>query len=120
MTHHLHLLITPQQKDGISGALQTVGRRHVKYVKASGRRSGTQWEGRHKASLIDAEHYLLTCYRYIALNPPRAGSVRKPVDWLRSSCQANAYGKDDQPTKPHDVDLALGACWNHSRPPLFA
>jgi len=30
------------------------------------------------------------------------------VDWLRSSFQANAYGKDDQPTKPHDVDLALG------------
>ena len=77
-------------------------------VNASGRRSGTQWEGRHKASLIDAEHYLLTCYRYIALNPPRAGSVRKPADWLRSSFQANAYGSDDQPTKPHDVDLALG------------
>ncbi len=36
---------------------------------ASHARCGTLWEGRHKASLIDAEHYLLRCYRYIELNP---------------------------------------------------
>ena len=77
MTNHVHLLITPTDKEGISRVLQTVGRRYVQYVNACYRRSGTLWEGRHKASLIDTEHYLMTCYRYIELNPVRAGMVQK-------------------------------------------
>ncbi|MGH7461745.1 MAG: transposase, partial [Longimicrobiales bacterium] len=72
------------------------------------RRSGTLWEGRHKSSLIDTEHYLMCCYRYIELNPVRAGIVRKAGDYPWSSFQANAYGKDDALTRPHDVYLALG------------
>lgn len=36
------------------------------------RRSGTLWEGRYKASLIDSEAYLLACMRDIELNPLRA------------------------------------------------
>ncbi|MDY6867059.1 MAG: transposase, partial [Chloroflexota bacterium] len=38
-------------------------------------RSGTLWEGRYKASLIDSQSYLLTCMRYIELNPVRANMV---------------------------------------------
>jgi putative transposase len=109
MTNHVHLLITPTDKKGISRVLQTVGRRYVQYVNACYRRSGTLWEGRHKASLIDTEHYLMTCYRYIELNPVRAGMVQKAADYPWSSFKANAYGKDDQLTWPHPVYLALGA-----------
>ena len=61
MTNHVHLLMTPAEKDSISRVLQTVGRRYVQYVNASYRRSGTLWEGRHKASLIDSEEYLMAC-----------------------------------------------------------
>jgi putative transposase len=109
MTNHVHLLITPAEKDGISRVLQTVGRRYVQYVNASYRRSGTLWEGRHKASLIDTEHYLMACYRYIELNPVRAGMVRKPGDYPWSSFGANAHGRVDPLIQPHDVYLALGA-----------
>ena len=59
MTNHVHLLATPVETDGISRLLQGVGRRYVQFVNTSYRRSGTLWEGRHKASLIDAEHYLM-------------------------------------------------------------
>jgi hypothetical protein len=38
-------------------------------VGARSRRSGTLWEDRHKASLVDAERYPLACYCYIELNP---------------------------------------------------
>jgi putative transposase len=109
MTNHVHLLMTPAGKDGISRVLQTVGRRYVQYVNASYQRSGTLWEGRHKASLIDTEHYLMACYRYIELNPVRAGMVRKPCDYVWSSFRANAYGRTDALVRPHDVYLALGA-----------
>ena len=42
------------------------------------RRSGTLWEGRYTASLVDCERYVLTCYRYIELNPVRAGDGLGP------------------------------------------
>lgn len=67
------------------------------------------WEGRHKASLIDTEHYLMSCYRYIELNPVRAGMVLRPGDYPWSSYAANAHGKDDGLTHRHDVYLSLGS-----------
>ena len=109
MTNHVHLLITPAEKDGISRVMQTVGRRYVQYVNASYQRSGTLWEGRHKASLIDTEHYLMACYRYIELNPVRAGMVHKPGDYPWSSFRANAYGRADPLIRPHEVYLTLGS-----------
>src|SRR4030042_5984326 len=59
MTNHVHLLLTPSDATGISRLLQHVGRLYVLYVNKTYRPSGTLWEGRHKASLGDAEHYLL-------------------------------------------------------------
>ncbi|MEQ9007417.1 MAG: hypothetical protein RLP12_06000 [Ekhidna sp.] len=35
-------------------------------------------EGRHSASAVDTEGYLLKCYRYIELNPIAAGMVARP------------------------------------------
>jgi putative transposase len=52
--------------------MQSLVRRYVQYVNLKYRRSGTLWEGRHKASLVEQETYLLVCYRYIELNPMRA------------------------------------------------
>ena len=37
MTNHVHLLITPTDKEGISRVLQTVGRRYVQIGRASWR-----------------------------------------------------------------------------------
>jgi putative transposase len=37
--------------------------------------------GRHKSSLIQSKRYLLTCYRYIELNPVRAGMVEQPEEF---------------------------------------
>ncbi|AXQ31163.1 transposase [Solimonas sp. K1W22B-7] len=108
MTNHVHLLMTPDKVDSISRVLQSVGRRYVQYVNTSYRRSGTLWEGRHKASLIDSEHYLMSCYRYIELNPVRAGIVKRPGDYPWSSYGANAHGREDALTQAHDVYEALG------------
>lgn len=69
MTNHVHLLVTPPYVGAITRMMQVLGRRYVGYINASYRRSGTLWEGRYKACLVDSEGYLLTCYRYIELNP---------------------------------------------------
>ena len=61
MTNHVHLLITPQTEFGLSRTLQDTGCKYVRYINATYRRTGTLWEGRYKASLVDSEAYLFTC-----------------------------------------------------------
>ena len=63
MTNHVHLLMTPSTKSGMSRVMQLFGNRYAQYINQKYRKTGTLWEGRHKASLIDSEQYLLTCYR---------------------------------------------------------
>lgn len=95
MTNHVHLLMTPQTTDGISRVMQSIGRRYVQHVNFKYRRSGTLWEGRYKASLVEQETYLLVCYRYIELNPVRAKMVTNPGDYKWSSFRQNT-GLDEQ------------------------
>ena len=75
MTNHVHLLVTPQTETSIGKTLQSIGRYYVQYFNHSYQRTGTLWEGRYKATLIDSESYLLTCMRYIELNPVRARNM---------------------------------------------
>jgi putative transposase len=89
MTNHVHLLILCETPGGISGLMQSVGRRYVRYINATYRRSGTLFEGRFKSSLVDSECYLLTCMRYIELNPVRAGMVDNPGQYPWSSFRAH-------------------------------
>jgi putative transposase len=92
MTNHVHLLITPSGRQAVARTMQSVGRRYVQYVNYVYRRSGTLWEGRYKSSLVESEGYLLLCYRYIELNPVRAGMVQRPEDYEGSSYRAHAFG----------------------------
>lgn len=108
MTNHVHLLMTPSSHEGISNVMQSTGRKYVRYINGLYNRTGTLWEGRHKASIIDSSNYLLTCQRYIELNPVRANMVNCPGDYLWSSYQANANGKSIKCITPHPEYLALG------------
>ncbi len=64
--------------------------------------------GRFKSCLVQTEKYLLECYRYIELNPVRAGMVDDPADYLWSSYQSNALGKSSRLRTPHEEYLSLG------------
>ncbi|MFT5739991.1 MAG: putative transposase [Gammaproteobacteria bacterium] len=101
MTNHVHLLITPSFEHSISKAIQTLGRYYVQYFNQRNRRTGTLWEGRYKAAMVDSEQYLLTCYRYIELNPVRAKMVEHPSDYPWSSYRCNAAGQTNSIVTPH-------------------
>jgi len=107
MTNHVHLLITPHTQHGLGKVMQMVGRYYVQYFNHSYQRTGTLWEGRYKATLIDSERYLLTCYRYIELNPVRAGMVEHAADYPWSSYRFNGLGQDNVLVVPHDEYLKL-------------
>ena len=108
MTNHVHLLITPSTPDGVSRVMCDLGRDFVRTFNRNYQRTGTLWEGRFKSSLVDTNRYCLTCYRYIELNPVRAGMVRHPADYRWSSYHCNGLGKPDTLISPHDCWLLLG------------
>lgn len=108
MTNHVHLLLTPGFDSTPSMLLQSVGRRYVRYINHAYRRTGTLWEGRYKSTLIDSDRYLLTCSRYIELNPVRARMAARPDDYPWSSFRSNVGATIEPLISPHPLYLALG------------
>lgn len=108
MTNHVHILATPSDGEGISRMMQYVGRRYVPYINTHYGTSGSLWEGRYKASLVQEQGYLLTCMRYIELNPVRADLVAHPREYRWSSYRANGEGRDDPLISPHSLYRNLG------------
>ena len=109
MSNHVHLLMTPEDTMGISRALQSLGSRYVQFVNRRIGRTGTLWEDRHHGTVVDTDRYLLTCYRYVELNPVRAHLTDRPEDHLWSSYRSNGCGEIDPLLTPHETYLGLGA-----------
>ncbi|MDX1490578.1 MAG: transposase [Pseudohongiellaceae bacterium] len=107
MTNHVHLLLTPTKKHGISKLMHSLGTSYVKYFNTSYGRSGGLWDGRFKALLVATERYLLTLSRYIELNPVRAQMVEKPEQYPWSSYQHNALGMQDDLITQHPIYNSL-------------
>jgi len=108
MTNHVHLLVTPSTEFGLSHVMQDLGRKYVRYINHRYKRTGTLWEGRFKSSHVDSNDYLLTCMRYIELNPVRAGMVAHPGEYNWSSFKTNAANKKDEIITMHPVYKELG------------
>lgn len=92
MVNHVHLLVTPANERSLPLMMQAMGREYVQRVNARYKRTGTLWEGRYKACLVDNDEYFLTCQRYIELNPVRAGIVATPGEYPYSSYRHHAMG----------------------------
>ena len=108
MTNHVHLLATPALSHSLPRMMQSLGRRYVRHLNDTHKRTGTLWEGRYRAAPIDSEAYLMACSRYIELNPVRARMVRHPREHRWSSYRANALGAADALVTPHPLYLSLG------------
>ena len=108
MTNHVHFLITPSEPSSIARLIQSVSRHYVPWFNKNTGRTGALWGGRYRAALIDSDQYMLACYRYIELNPVRAGMVSDPSEYQWSSYQANARGRVDSLITPHGLYTELG------------
>src|SRR4029079_18773059 len=72
----------------ISTLMKRLAGRHARRVNLRNLWSGSILESRFKCSPIETDRYLLTCGRYIDLNPVRAGVVHAPEDYAWSSYRA--------------------------------
>ena len=101
MTNHVHILLTPREKESAGNLMKLLGQLYVQYMNRIYRRSGTLWEGRFRACIAQEDNYLLCYQRYIELNPVRAVMVESLCDYGWSSYQANAQGEDNKLIKTH-------------------
>ena len=108
MTNHVHLLLTPVRSDSAGDLMKRLGQRYVQYINRTYQRSGSLWEGRFRSCMTQEADYVLGCYRYIELNPVRAGMVDHPAGYRWSSYRANAQGETPTLLQPHAVYRALG------------
>jgi putative transposase len=108
MSNHIYILATPTTLDGISQLMKGVGQRYVSYINKIEKRTGTLWDGRYKASLVEDGHYLIDCMRYIEMTPLRLKIAITSNKYQWSSYRTNTQGKDaGVKITPHESYSAL-------------
>ena len=108
MDNHVHLLLTTEPANGCALLMKSAAQLYAQYFNKSHARTGYLWEGRFKSCLVQAEHYALSCYRYIEMNPVRAAMVRTADEFRWSSFRVNAHGAKSPLITPHAEYLQLG------------
>ena len=84
MPNHYHFVLNAESDD-LSRAMRVFGISYAKAINARFQRSGSLFDSRFQARLIERDEYLLHLSRYIHLNPVRAGLVAHAEDWPYSS-----------------------------------
>lgn len=81
---HYHLLVTTPLPNIGAG----IHRLHFMHAQAFNERHdqyGHLFRNRFRTVVVEGEGHLLNLFRYLALNPVRAGLCRRPADWRWSS-----------------------------------
>jgi putative transposase len=94
MPNHVHLILVPDDEDGLRRALSVVHRRYAGHIHARLKRTGHFWQGRFGCVAMDEVH-LGAALRYVALNPVRAGLAERATDWPWSSIHSHLGRLDD-------------------------
>ena len=94
MPNHVHLIGVPSTPDGLARPL---GEAHRLYARMINRRNGWVghlWQERFSSFPMDEPH-LIAAFRYVLLNPVRAGLVDSAVVWPHSSARSHRAGRTD-------------------------
>ncbi|MCW1967462.1 MAG: transposase [Anaerolineae bacterium] len=84
MPNHYHLLVKIDT-DVLSNAMHDLSVAYTKAINKRFNRTGSLFEGRFKAIMVDNDTYLTHLSRYLHLNPVKAGLVSHAKDWAFSS-----------------------------------
>lgn len=81
------LLATPAGAQGLSRMMQAIGRNYVSEFNRRHGRSGTLWDGRFRATVVEADTQLQPCIAFVELAPVRAGSASQAPEHRWSSAR---------------------------------
>jgi len=110
MPNHIHLIAVPETKDSLNLAIGEANRRYTRRINFREGWRGHLRQGR-SSSFIMEERYPLACTRYVALNPERAGLVKKPEEWPWSSAGPHVKGKDGILVKAKPLRKMVNGNW---------
>jgi putative transposase len=79
LPNQVHLLATPAAPDSLSQCMQTLGRRYVAAFNRRHGRSGTLWEGRFRATVIESDRYFLDALVFVESAGERQGLAAGPT-----------------------------------------
>jgi len=108
MSNHVHLLLTPSHAGAATKLMRALAERYARHVGEAHPPDRALWEDRFDAIPVHVGPYVLSCMRYIELNPVRAHLAVHPGHYRWSSFAANALGQDDALVTPHSFYCALG------------
>ncbi len=94
MPNHVHLILVPEDEDGLRRALGEAHRRYTRHINLREGWRGHLWQERFHSFPMDRA-WLLAAARYVELNPVRARLVKRARLWPWSSARAHLAGRDD-------------------------
>jgi REP-associated tyrosine transposase len=101
LTNHYHLLFWTAA-EALPAGMRRLNAVHAMTFNERHGLEGHLFQDRYGSKLVQGQEHLLEAYRYIALNPVRAGMCRRPEEWPWSSYAAELRG---EPALPGATDL---------------
>ncbi|URI10658.1 transposase [Aquincola tertiaricarbonis] len=105
LPNQVHLLATPAAADSLSQCMQTLGRSYVASFNRRHGRTGTLWEGRFRATVVEAERHFLEALVYVDTAAERAGLGS---GWPWASTAHHLGQRHDPVVTEHRAFWALG------------
>lgn len=95
MPNHVHLVVIPQHKVSLANLFKEAHRRYTRRINLAHDWRGHLWQERFHSFVMDERH-LVSCVRYVELNPVNAGLCSDARSWSWSSVRAHLQGSDDR------------------------
>lgn len=108
LPNQVHFLVTPETADSLPQFMQSVGRTYVRTFNNRHGRSGTLWEGRYRATVLEAQAWLLPAMVVLESQAVAQGLVGRAVDYSWSSARHNAGAQVDGMLRLHRAYWSLG------------
>ena len=108
LPNQLHLLVTPQTAQSLPQFMQSVGRTYVRTFNNRHARSGTLWEGRYRATVLEPQAWLLPAMVVLENQAVLQGLTGRAVDYGWSSARHNAGAQVDSMVRLHPAYWRLG------------
>jgi putative transposase len=103
LTNHYHLLFWTAA-EALPVGMRQLNAVHAMAFNERHTLEGHLFQDRYGSKLVKTQEHLLQAYRYIAMNPVRAGLCRRPEDWRWSSYAAELRG---EPVLPGAAEVLL-------------
>ncbi|MFA5099943.1 MAG: transposase [Candidatus Omnitrophota bacterium] len=95
MPTHFHLLLEIFEPERLSKAIAGISLAYTQYFHKRYGGCGYLWQGRFKSQPVQKENYLISCGRYIDVNPVKGKIVAAAAEYAYSSARYYCLGIDD-------------------------